>query len=351
MDSLICNAWGILNCRYFGYPFFVKFEITHRCNNKCNMCNRWMRASDKEELSLAKIKAVAENIKKLKVTDISITGGEVFLRDDILDILKIFKDLGMRTRLQTNGGPHVTPELLDKVISLGVKSIGVSLHTLDTHQLNTITGKKDVMSNAIRTIEYLSKRIPWPIVNIVVTKMNIEEVPEIIMFADRLGAYSHTIPISMPEKSCENKKISDYLKKASFEGINPEVVDRVYNKLILMKKQGYRILHSSRYLEDCRRFIKDGNKKFNCYAGESFFVVLPDGTFRPCEMLELTHDATSPDLISFLKSEEYSKKLKDLRKRCAGCECGNYHEYSYIMEDNKVLVEGAIKQLLFKIKG
>lgn len=350
MDSLFNNIKGVIKARYFKSPFFVKFEATNACNHKCCMCSRWKDYKKEDELSLERIEKIAENLKKLKVTDVSLTGGEIFLRKDILDLIKIFKERKINIRLQTNGGPHVTKELLDKVIGTGVKNIGVSLHTLNKDQLSLITGGEEVLDNAIKTIKYISKRIPWPIVNIVVTKLNIQEVPSIVDFANRLGAYSHTIPISMPKKTCGDKRIIEYLKQASFKGIDPKIVDQVYDQLKLMKKKNYRILHSLRYLEECRGFIKTGNKKFNCYAGESFFIILPNGTLKPCEKLSLTYDATSSNLIKFLRSEVYLKKLGALRKRCEGCECGNYHEYSYIMNDNEVLIEGAYRQLLFKMK-
>ena len=84
-------------------PTRVVFDLTRRCNLRCEMCRTWERERSRE-LSAAEIGSVIAQLPRL--TWLDLTGGEPFVRRDIDDVLEaIVANARALTMLhfQTNG--------------------------------------------------------------------------------------------------------------------------------------------------------------------------------------------------------------------------------------------------------
>ncbi len=68
-------------------PFKLNFAVTYWCNSRCLTCNIW-QMKPKNELSIEEIRAFAEKNNYFKWVEL--TGGEPFLRNDIVEIAKAF---------------------------------------------------------------------------------------------------------------------------------------------------------------------------------------------------------------------------------------------------------------------
>lgn len=87
---------------FLSAPIHVHWEITHRCNLKCMHC--YIRKNPiKKELKTREIIKIINDIGKNKVFRLSISGGEPFLRYDILKILKEAKKYKIITSISSNG--------------------------------------------------------------------------------------------------------------------------------------------------------------------------------------------------------------------------------------------------------
>jgi len=84
------------------YPSFCTFSVTWRCNAKCTMCDIWKMPGCRE-MDFKQISAVFSQLKNLDV--IRITGGEPFLRTDLIDIVNMMqKDIiPEKIHITTNG--------------------------------------------------------------------------------------------------------------------------------------------------------------------------------------------------------------------------------------------------------
>lgn len=86
----------------------VYYSVTGKCNLNCDFCcmNSGTHVSTKQDLTLEEIKTILiPKIREINPKVIIITGGEPFVRKDILNILKAFSDNFGKERilLQTNG--------------------------------------------------------------------------------------------------------------------------------------------------------------------------------------------------------------------------------------------------------
>ncbi len=91
-------------------PYALSFWPTRRCNMRCEMC--WLAQATRdegegylragEELTLAELQAVVDDCARWRPR-VGITGGEPFLRRDVLDFIAHIKKRGLRAGVNTNG--------------------------------------------------------------------------------------------------------------------------------------------------------------------------------------------------------------------------------------------------------
>ncbi len=106
----------ISNFTHLSFPMKVSLLLTFRCNAKCVMCNIWKKNDHSGELSPDELQRFFSKSNNISWMDL--IGGEIFLRDDILDIIKIIfshcKNLFL-LHFATNGF------MVDKTVSLTEK--------------------------------------------------------------------------------------------------------------------------------------------------------------------------------------------------------------------------------------
>ena len=87
----------------------LDLNITNRCNFRCVHCAFDSGCTNIQEFSLEKIREILEDTKKLGGEKIDITGGEPLARDDLIEIIKLGKELGYKVFeifLKTNLNSH-----------------------------------------------------------------------------------------------------------------------------------------------------------------------------------------------------------------------------------------------------
>ena len=88
-------------------PIGGSIELTQRCNNKCVHCYNNLAAGDnaalESELSLDEHCRIIDEIADFGCLWLLLTGGEIFLRRDFLDIYSYAKQKGLLVTLFTNG--------------------------------------------------------------------------------------------------------------------------------------------------------------------------------------------------------------------------------------------------------
>ncbi|MCX5706109.1 MAG: radical SAM protein [Candidatus Omnitrophica bacterium] len=74
------------NLRRPGFPYKLTFAITYRCNLRCQTCRIWEKEK-REELSVSDIELFFKRNSRFNWVDF--TGGEIFLRKDLVDIIRV----------------------------------------------------------------------------------------------------------------------------------------------------------------------------------------------------------------------------------------------------------------------
>lgn len=162
MNSLLYLANNIVcsNFTRMNYPFKLTFIATYKCNLKCKMCNIWNRKDLRPELTLDEIERFFKRSNFFSWVNIS--GGEIFLRQDIIDIIRIILTTNKNLYLldfPTSG--FMTDTIVQSVSKISEYHpkrliITVSLDgPQDLH--NELRGHRDAWQKAIETFIKLCK--------------------------------------------------------------------------------------------------------------------------------------------------------------------------------------------------
>lgn len=131
------------------------FEITQKCNAKCDQCGSRCDIDSKEILTKEEILNVLKDVKQNLGTDmmINISGGEPLMRKDLFEIMTEATQMGFDWGMVTNG-TLINDSSIQKMKTSGLKTITVSIDGLEeTHE----TLRHLPKGSFYRTIEALKK--------------------------------------------------------------------------------------------------------------------------------------------------------------------------------------------------
>jgi len=170
----------------------ITWEATRRCNLNCVHCGS--PSEDvilEQELSIEEVieafEQIASDFDMSQFRHINITGGEPFVRKDLIDILKAISKYPFYRNIdiQTNGvfiAEH--PEILDELKKYGVTGIGVSIDGFETTHDN-FRRKKGAFVKAVKAAKLSVEKGYVVTVSMVVHAKNIEELPAFFNYVKR----------------------------------------------------------------------------------------------------------------------------------------------------------------------
>ena len=89
-------------------PLYAVWEITLRCDLACRHCGSRAGVARPDELSTAECLELVRQMAELGVQEVTVIGGEAYLRDDWLEIVRAIRAHGMQCGM-TSGGRGITP--------------------------------------------------------------------------------------------------------------------------------------------------------------------------------------------------------------------------------------------------
>jgi len=342
--KLMNTALGLILAKLGGSPFYVRFHVTHRCNYRCRMCGQHRTSSERTgELPLSAIRAVAERIARMRAYHIVITGGEPFLRPDLPDVIAAFRQHNLSIRVQTNGGPQVTSQMLAQCARAGLCDISVSLDTLNPSLQDEICQSRRVVDHALRTMQLGQQLLPHGIsqANIVASAYNFAELPDLVRFFYHRGMYTYITPVMIERGHATGRSFRFRGQDASFkpEDMDADVCHRILDELIGLRRLGFGLTNSTRYLRDYKSYLTNGQSSWRCEAGILTLDILPDGSVCPCKEKPPIGNILDEGFPQYYRSPAYLQRVRKITSACQGCFYGEYREPQYALHDPSVLQE------------
>src|SRR6185312_6908923 len=138
---------------------YLRLAVTDRCNLRCFYCMpeqglNWL--SREELMSYEEMLSVCSLLVKMGIEKIRITGGEPFVRKDIMRLLTSLSELSGLNELTITTNGVLTAPFIPELKKIGVKSVNLSLDTLDANRFFVIT-KRNEFANVVETFDQLLK--------------------------------------------------------------------------------------------------------------------------------------------------------------------------------------------------
>jgi AdoMet-dependent heme synthase len=107
-------------------PLSVHFDLTYRCNERCVHC--YLDHDDHGELTTAECLTVMHELAHAGTLFLTFSGGEIFLRPDLYEILAEARRLHFDVSLKTNA-LLVTEERAARLREFGVRRVQISVYS------------------------------------------------------------------------------------------------------------------------------------------------------------------------------------------------------------------------------
>ena len=107
-------------------PRVCVWELTLRCNLRCLHCGATAGSARPDELTTAEALRVADELAALKTREVTLMGGEIFLRPDWLAVAEALRAGDVQLVVFTNC-TLITPERIAQLRALEPRTIGTSL--------------------------------------------------------------------------------------------------------------------------------------------------------------------------------------------------------------------------------
>ena len=168
-------------------PLNLIAELTYRCPLQCPYCSNPLSFREyRESLSAQDWGRVFHEAAALGVVHVGFTGGEPSTRTDLEEILAHAQDADLYGHLVTAGMP-LTPERLEDLAQLGLRSVQVSIQDAEAKGSDRIAGTRSFEEKMAICEKTKSLGLALTL-NCVLHRDNLASVSQVISLARRLGA-------------------------------------------------------------------------------------------------------------------------------------------------------------------
>ncbi|OGO22528.1 MAG: hypothetical protein A2144_02215 [Chloroflexi bacterium RBG_16_50_9] len=166
-------------------PLQVALELTYRCNLRCAHC--YIDITEKDELSFDEWRKILDQLKAAGTLYLLLTGGEISVRRDFLDIAAYARQNGFFLALLTNC-TMITPSIARAIAGLKPLAVGTSLYGASAASHELVTKIPGSFHKTIEGIKLLVSAGVTPTVQVTSMKSNLDELPQIEKLVAGLGA-------------------------------------------------------------------------------------------------------------------------------------------------------------------
>lgn len=176
-------------------PILAVWEITLACDLACRHCGSRAGKAREDELTTDECLDLVDQLAELGVLEVTLIGGEAYLRDDWTQIVRRIKQRGM-SPLLTTGGRGLTAERAREAAAAGLDSASVSIDGMrDTHdRLRAVTGSYDAALAAMDNLRAAGIGVS---ANTQINRLSMAELPDVLETIIERGAHSWQIQLTV----------------------------------------------------------------------------------------------------------------------------------------------------------
>lgn len=310
-------------------PLSLLLEITKRCNWNCGFCYAECSANDGLEMNM--LLQVLKEFKDLGTFQVTLTGGEPFLKTNIWDIIQHIKNLGFALNVNTNGSLLHNFDI-EKIAQM-FSSINISLHSIIPGQHDEIVGVDGAWKSTIANLFSLKKYNAQVEISTVITsdlaphykemkKFVINDLefkwnPDIRINPTYSGKTEHLRPFKLNEE--QQKELNQDIDTFGNSIYNNQNTEKNFSNGICRAGSTTCFLDADGYLYPCLSFKRNGKTTLN---GVRWLENVKD---KP--VTQIWKGNYMFQYLRNLTKDDFTKCLQcNLYKHCFKCMAENYIE-------------------------
>ena len=206
-------------------PLSVHVDLTMRCNERCVHCYRVIE--DRQELTTAEVKALLADLARAGTLYLTFSGGEVFLRRDLFELIAEAKRLRFDLRLKSNA-LLITAERARRLRELGVRQVDVSIYSVEPAIHDAVTKIPGSLARSLAALGRLREAGVGVKINCPLMRSNVGGYREVRALAERLGVACGIDPMITARNDGDTSTVplrigrADLRRVLSDSSLNPE---------------------------------------------------------------------------------------------------------------------------------
>jgi radical SAM protein with 4Fe4S-binding SPASM domain len=300
----------------------LQWHLTERCNYRCAHCYQEGYAG--EELGFEELLEVLEQYRELLDRwqeerqpfpvkgQITLTGGEPFLREDFPDLLeRLTSDpRTFRVAILTNGS-FIDEETARWLGGLGITFVQVSLE--GGRERNDRIRGEGSHARAVEALENLVRAGVPTLISFTASRSNFREFPEVARLGHELGVSRVWADRLIP--SGVGASLRDEL-------LSPEETRELFGIMRETRAElSRRFTRTEISMGRALQFLVGGGEPYRCGAGERLITLEPDGTVLPCRRMPIrVGNVRDTRLATIYYENPLLRALRDPERVSEGCE-------------------------------
>ena len=277
------NRWASPDARKAAAgPRWAVWELTLACDQKCAHCGPRAGHKRPDELTTEECLQIVQELKAMGTGEVVLIGGEAYLRNDFILIIRAIREAGMSCTM-TTGGYNLNRERVDAMIEAGIGSVTFSIDGLQpTHDyLRGMPGSWDRAFQAMRDVKAAGGKVAC---NSQINALTHGELLPLLEILADAGIHSWQLQTTVPHGNAADHPeiiLQPYMYLEVFETLD-KVVDRC-------KARNVRLWPGNNlgYFGPIERRLRASQKKhwLGCTAGVSVVGIESNGGIKNCPSL------------------------------------------------------------------
>ena len=263
---------------------YAVWELTLKCNLACVHCGS--RAGQAREAELTTVEALdlVRQLREVGIDEVTLIGGEAYLRSDWLTIVAAIRKAGMSCTL-TTGGYGISAELARRMKAAGLQQVSVSLDGLEqTH--DRLRGRNGSHRFALLALQNLLGAGLPVTCNSQINRLSAPELPLLYEQVRDAGARAWQIQLTVPMGAAADHP-ELLLQPSELLALFPMLAQLAH----LAAREGVSLLAGNNigYYGPYERLLRGHGREHGfwrgCQAGLRALGLEADGTVKGCPSL------------------------------------------------------------------
>jgi radical SAM protein with 4Fe4S-binding SPASM domain len=244
-----------------GLLYELHVDLLYQCDLDCEHC--YLDDKKKKLLPTAFWKDVFDQAADLGVLSLLISGGEIFLRKDLLELIAHARQRGLFVHLKSHGG-YIDEAVAARLADLGVTSVWLSYYATDPAIHDAITRREGSHVKTRAALAHLARAGLVTVASCAVMQRNAHDWRNVVAECDSLGVIC---------------SLDGELRAAHSGADFPKQLGLEVDDLVALQR-----FQLERFPSECTVPLasNDWGTGKSCVAGHLALYISPEGLVTPC---------------------------------------------------------------------